>query len=856
MYRFLLGLVVILACMQVQASSGASFVIEDIRLEGLQRVSAGTVFEQLEVTTGSSVGRAQLQAISHSLFRTGLFDDIQLLRDGNVLIIRFVELPTISHIDIEGNSAIDTDSLKDGLKASELAPGYVFKRSTLERISLELERQYVSQGRYDAKITTDVVRLPRNRVLLHVNVNEGNVAVISQINIVGNKVFDNKTLLDKFQLQSTNFWSWYSSDHKYSREKLTGDLETLRSYYLDRGYVRFSIESTQVSISPDKKGVYITINVTEGERYTINSVELAGRMIVKEEELRKFVFIKEQEYFSRRKITLSSELMSTRLGNEGYTFAKVEGLPKIDDEKKQVDLTFFVEPGRRNYVRAINFNGNEGTKDEVLRREMVQMEGGWASTEKIEAGKSRLNQLGYFKSVRVDTPAVAGTDDLIDVNYNVQEQLNGSLNFSIGYAQGSGIVFGSKISQKNLLGTGNQASLEIQKNKVFESLNISFLDPYFTVHGVSRGINLFYRKTDYAKLNTLSDYQIDTKGGEVTFGYPITLRQRISFSAGYRKIDIFKGRTVPVEIDNFFKEKGQEFHEYTAGVYWRYSSLNRGLFPTDGMEHKVAFNATVPGSDLTYYTATYRTNFYFPIIYDDWVIRLRTELGYGDGYGDEERLPFFRNFRAGGLGSVKGYRANSLGPKGLPSYKAVPVVKSSASGQPVFETDASGNPIKDAKADSVLFVQQAGGDAKIVGNPNGYKPAYKKTASGGKFKAPYYLKKARSLGGNIVTEASIDLIFPTPFVENKDSIRTSIYFDAGNTFLSECYKPDDASLSDFKVHPFCATGIDFSEIRYGTGLGLTWITPIGPLTFTYSIPLNAKEGDQTEGFEFSLGQVF
>lgn len=855
MYRILLGLVFNLVCMPFCAASSAGFVIEDIRLEGLQRVSAGTVFEQLDVKNGSKVSQSDLQNISHSLFKTGLFDDIQLLRDGNVLIIRFVELPTISHIDIEGNKAIPTDSLKDGLKASELAPGYVFKRSTLERISLELERQYVSQGRYDAKITTDVVRLPRNRVLLHVNVDEGSVAVIAQVNIIGNEVFDDQTLLKNFQLQSTNFWSWYSSDNKYSREKLTGDLETLRSYYLDRGYVRFSIESTQVSISPDKKGVYITINVKEGERYTINKIELAGRMIVKEAELRRFLFIKEKEYFSRRKITLSSELMSTRLGNEGYTFAKVDGLPKIDDEKKLVDLTFFVEPGRRNYVRAINFNGNEGTKDEVLRREMVQMEGGWASTEKIEASKKRLNQLGYFKSVRVETPAVAGTDDLIDVNYNVQEQLNGSLNFSIGYAEGSGVILGSKISQKNLFGTGNQASIEVQKNKVFESLNISFLDPYYTVHGVSRGVDLFYRKTDYAQLNTLSDYQIDTKGGEISFGYPITLRQRITFSGGYRKIDIFKGNTVPSEIDLFFKEKGQEFHEYTAGVYWRYNSLNRGLFPTDGMEHKVSLNATVPGSDLTYYTLTYRTNFYFPIV-DEWAFRLRTEVGYGNGYGDEDKLPFFRNFRAGGLGSVRGYRLNSLGPKGLPSYKSVSIVKSNASGEPVFETDSSGNPIVDSSSDSLLFVQQANGDAKLVSNPNNYKPAYKKDTSGQNVKAPYFLKNARALGGNIITEASVELIFPTPFVENRESIRTSIYLDAGNTFISECFKPNDTSLSDFKTHPFCNNGVDFKELRYGTGIGLTWITPIGPLTFTYSIPLNAKEGDKTEGFEFSLGQVF
>lgn len=856
MFRYVVGFCIAVG-LSLSVQANTQFVLQDIRLEGLQRVSAGTVFAQLDIERGSEVNAQELQVISRKLFKTGLFDDIQILRDGNVLILRFVELPTISKIEIKGNSAIPTDSLKSGLKAAELAPGYVFKRSTLERISLELERQYVSQGRYDAKVTTDVVRLPRNRVLLHVKVNEGNVAVIAQINIVGNQVFTNATLIKQFQLQTTNFWSWYNSDNKYSREKLSGDLETLRSYYLDRGYVRFSIESTQVSVAPDKKGVYITINVKEGERYTISSVELAGKLIVPKKELQERILIKPSEYFSRKKITLSSELMSVRLGNEGYTFAKVEGLPKIDDDKKEVALTFFVEPRRRNYVRAINFSGNEGTKDEVLRREMLQMEGGWASTEKIEAGKSRLNQLGYFKSVRVSTPAVAGTEDMIDVNYNVQEQLSGSLNFSIGYAQGSGVILGAKVSQKNLFGSGNQASIGVQKNQTFESLDISFLDPYYTVHGVSRGINLFYRKTDYAKLNILSDYQTDIKGGEISFGYPITLRQRISFSAGYRRVDIFSGSTIPVELDLFFKEKGKEFNEYTAGVYWRYSSLNKGLFPTDGSEHKVSLNMTVPGSDLTYYTLTYRTNFYFPIVADDWVIRLRTELGYGDGYGDDDSLPFFRLFRAGGLGSVRGYRMSSLGPKGLPSYKPVAIVKTNAGGEPVYAKDGSGNPIVDNSADSLLFVLKNGkNNASLVSNPNSYKPVYAKDSSGNTFKAPYYLKEARALGGNVLTEASIELIFPTPFVDNNDALRTSIYLDAGNTFLSSCYSINDSALSDFTTHPFCTSGVNLQELRYGTGIGLTWITPIAPLTFSYSFPLNAKDGDKTESFEFSLGQVF
>src|SRR5690606_31480930 len=466
--------------------------------------------------------------------------------------------------------------LLDGLKQSGLAEGLVFKRSTLERIALELERQYVSQGRYDARITTDVERLPRNRVALDIQVEEGSVASIEHINILGNEAFSNDELLKQFQLQTSNFWSWYASDNKYSREKLAADLETLRSWYLDRGYIRFNIESTQVSLSPDKEGVYITINVTEGDIYSVKDIRLAGNLVLEESALRPLVLVKEDDTFSRQMVTYSSELMTKRLGNEGYTFAKVDGVPKINDEDRTVELTFFVEPGKRTYVRSINFTGNESTMDEVLRREMLQMEGGWASTDKIDAGKSRLDQLGFFKTVNVDTPAVPGTDDLIDVNYHVEEQLSGSLNFNIGYAAGSGMILGTSISQNNLFGTGNRMSLGVQKNDYTQSYNFSFLDPYYTIDGVSRGFNLFYRKTDFAELNTVSDYQTNIAGGNITFGYPISYRQRLSFSLGLSNTEMVPGTLVPLEIDDFVAREGDDFDEFTLGINWRYNGLNRG----------------------------------------------------------------------------------------------------------------------------------------------------------------------------------------------------------------------------------------------------------------------------------------
>jgi outer membrane protein insertion porin family len=834
----------------------APFTVTDIRLDGLQRVSAGTVFEAFPITAGDSVDDERLAEATRRLFAEGLFEDISLYRDGGILILRLVELPTITAIAIEGNKAIQTEALMDGLKQSGLAEGYVLKRATLERISLELERQYVAQGRYDASIVTEVVPLPRNRVELKIDVDEGNIATIEHINIVGNEVFPDDELLGALALQSTNFWSWYSSDNKYSREKLGGDLETLRSYYLDRGYIRFNIESTQVSVSPDKKGVYITVNVSEGEVYNIRDVKLAGELIVDESELTRLYLVKDGDVFSRRRVTYTSDLMTKRLGNEGYTFAKVNGIPKIDDEERLVDMTFFVEPGKRTYVRSIQFAGNDGTRDEILRREMIQMEGGWASTDKIESGKNRLNQLGYFKAVNVETPPVPGTDDMIDVKYTVEEQLSGSLNFNVGYAAGSGMILGASISQNNFMGSGNQMSLGVQKTDTVQSYNFSYLNPYYTIDGVSRGFNVFYRETDFENLSTVSDYQTNTYGGNVTFGYPISRQQRLSFALGYANTEMFTGVSVPAEILDFVDKEGNLFNEYTLGLTWRYSSLNRGLFPTAGMEHKVKADISVPGSDLTYYKTSYTSNYYFPITNNDWVVRLRTDLGYGDGFGDLERLPFFKNFRAGGIGSVRGYQINSLGPKGLPEYSVVDVAQVDAAGDVIYETDNLGRPVTDTSAPQVIYVRDVDGGATAISNPSGFVPAYETDSTGAVVTSPYFLESERALGGNMLVEGSLELIFPTPFIEDRRSVRSVVFLDAGNTFTDECYVPSDQDLPTFTSHPYCENGLSADKIRLSTGVGLTWVTAIGPLTFTYSIPLNEKEGDRTEGFEFTLGQVF
>ncbi len=784
-----------------------SFKVEDIRVDGLQRVSAGTVFSAFPINVGQKVGEKELAQASKSLFRTGYFNDIELLRDQNILVIKLVELPTITEINIEGNSAIETEQLKEGLKQAGLADGYVFKRSTLERLELELERQYVSQGRYDAQIDTDVKKLPRNRVSLQINVDEGSVASISNINVVGNKAFTKQDLLKQFELMPSNLWSWYNSDDKYSREKLGGDLERLRSYYLDRGYIRFNVESTQVSLSPSKENVYISVNVHEGEIYKVKEVKLAGDLVVDEAFLTPLLIMRDGQTFSRRNMTLTQDLISKRLGNEGFTFASVNGVPKINDEDKTVDITFFVEPGKRTYVRRINFSGNESTMDEVLRREMVQMEGGWASTELIEQSKSRLEQLGFFKGVNVETPKVPGSEDLIDVNYNVEEQPSGSLNLSIGYSSADGMIIGSSVSQNNFMGTGKKMSTSVNKTDSQTSLNLSFSNPYYTIDGISRGYSVFFSQTDYSELSS-GDYYTDTYGARSTFGFPINSRERLSFSLEASQTDMTVTTYAPEEILNFEEIQGNSFVEFTLGSQWSWTTLNRGLFPTAGGKQSLSLEATLPGSELEYYRATYNAQKYFPLsLNGDWTFRIRTEIGFGDGYGDTEELPFFRNFRAGGVGSVRGFTSNSLGPKGAQL------------------TDVGS-----------LYGTDVDLDGDVTDDN-------------------LWTEDLNSLGGNLLTEASMELIFPLPFVEDQRSMRSAFFIDAGNVFDTECLVLD-ADTSGNSTHPSCIEGFDADEIRVSAGVGLTWVTAIGPLTFTFARDLNSKTGDETEGFEFSLGQVF
>jgi outer membrane protein insertion porin family len=730
-------------------------------------------------------------------------------------------------------------------------------------MKMELTRQYVSQGRYDASIETDVVAEPRNRVSISINIDEGSNATIEHINIVGNTVYDDDTLLDLFELKTGGFFSFFSSSNKYSREKLKGDLEKLNSYYLDRGYLLFNSDSVQVAISPNRKSVYITVNVIEGDKYTVSNAELSGDLVLPEDDLKRFVLVQKGQVFSQALVTSTEEFITKRLGNEGYNFAKVRGIPERNEEDKTVDLKFFIDPGKRTYVRRIDFEGNARTSDEVLRREMRQIESAPASADKIELSRIRLERLGYFKEAKVDTLEVPGTDDLIDLRYSVEEQSSGSLGASVGFSQDSGLLLSANIQQNNFFGTGKQVGFGVSRSDFATSANFSYLDPYFTEDGVSRGFSVFYRTTDYEEINVAS-YTSDTYGTSVNFGYPISETERLGFDLGFNRTSIEAGVSAVKEIkssprildaiDNYFISRldsatgtytaaevledisnlpetalvdsgeegfldkyGDEFDNFTAGISWRQSTLNRGLLATRGASQSVSLEVAVPGSDLEYYKLGYEGQIYLPIS-NSFTLRFRTELGYGDGYGELENLPFYENFYAGGFGSVRGYKANTLGPRSSDAdiYRI---------SQAATAIDASGNALA-LSAQGAYVLDPVTGQLVVDSSSS-------------------FRRDPDPFGGNVLVEGSIELLFPLPFVKDQRSVRSGFFFDAGNVFSTEC---STTQLNCSKP--------DASNLRMSVGVGATWITGFGPLTFSLGRALNAERIDETEIFQFSLGRSF
>ena len=784
------------------------FLVSDIRIVGLQRVSTGSIFNVIPISVGDRIDLRKSTDIVRSLFSTEQFDDIQVSKEGNTLIISVIERPSISAIDISGNKALKTEQLLESLDGVGIKEGEVYKRSTLEKVKSELVRSYASNGRYGAGVEIEEITKPRNRIDINIIVDEGNSAKIKKINIIGNEIFTDEELLDSFELSEGSFFSFLSNNNQYSREKLVGDIETLESYYRDRGYLKFSIESSQISLSRDKKSIFITFNVNEGKKYTINNVNIIGEIPFEENIYINILENLKKETYSQAQITSIEEFFVDVLGNRGYAFAEVKGDTETIEDSNQVDLTFAVIPGKKTYTRKILFTGNHVTQDEVLRREMRQFEGAWSSNNSIEAGKVRLERLGYFKEVNVETLPVVGTEDQIDIVYSVEEETTGSVGGNLGYSD-FGLMLGFNLQEQNFLGSGNTVGIGINKNIYSESYNISFVDPYATEDGVSLGYNIYFRETDYGEFN-VANYLTNSNGLGAQFGYPISDITRLGFSLTYDKTDIDIGTLPAREIYDFVAAEGNLFETLSAQASWQRVTLNRGLFPTSGSSTVLSLSATIPGSDLNYYRANIRQRYYRPLS-NNFVFGFQGELGYLNAYGDTEETPFFQNFYAGGPRSLRGFESNTLGPRSTdaPCYEFN------------YEEETCPNLI-DTDGDGVL-------DSPYI-NP------YANTTS---------RYRDRPIGGNIKIEGSLQLIFKLPIIEDQRSIRSAFFLDFGNVFSDNC--------RDYQINCY-KPSVD--DLRYSYGVGVTWITGFGPLSLAIAKPSNAGPQERTEEFQFTVGNVF
>ncbi|SNX60638.1 Beta-barrel assembly machine subunit BamA [Nitrosomonas ureae] len=638
-----------------------SFIVKDIRVEGIQRTEAGTVFSYLPIKVGEVLDAEKATEAIKALYATGFFKDVKLKNENNILIVEVIERPAIAQISINGAKEFEKDKLLEGLKQAGISESRIFSRSLLERAELELKRQYISRGKYAVKITTTSTPLERNRVGINFDINEGRTARIKRISFVGNEKFPDKELRSILVLRRPDLLSWFTKNDQYSKQKLSADLETLRSYYLDRGYLEFNIESTQVSITPDLRDIYITINVTEGAQYSVSDIKVAGETIIPEEEVHKLILLKNGDVFAREKLTESIKLITDRLGDDGYAFANVNASPEIDYENRQAAFTFFIDPGRRVYVRRIDIEGNDRTRDEVIRREFRQMEGAWHSTSQINLSKVRVDRLGFFNSVNVETPAVPNKTDQVDIKVRVEERPTGSIMFGAGYSDRQGIILNASISQNNIFGTGNFFSLDANRGAINETYSASFTNPYATVDGLSFGVDAYKRVLDTKALTSFAAFKTDTLGAGFRFGIPIAENDIVSLGLAAENTSIGIFDSSPQRYKDFVNEFGTSTNNFPATLSWARDRRDSAIWPTSGTTHRLFGEVSVPGGDLDYYKISYNQKWYFPIT-DFFTLLINTEFGYGDGYAGKS-LPFFKNFFAGGNNSVRGYDLNSLGPR-------------------------------------------------------------------------------------------------------------------------------------------------------------------------------------------------
>ena len=795
-----------LAFFSFAVSAFDEFLITDIRIVGLQRVSIGSIFTAIPVSVGDKMNEGKVSEITRALFSTAQFNDIQIGKDGNALIISVAERPSISSIELEGNKALKSEDLLQGLEGAGISEGQVYKRSTLNGMKSELIRQYASQGRYGAGVEIETIDKPRNTIELKIIIDEGKSAKIKKVKIIGNELFSDDDLMRGFELKEGKWYSFLSNKDKYSKEKLKGDIENLESFYLDRGYLKFSIESSQVSVSKDKQDVFITLSISEGEQYKIDEVNIIGDVPLDEAIYNPILDNLKDQIYSQAQITSIEEYLVNFLGNEGYTFAEVTGNPDISEEANKVSLIFLVQPGNRTYARKILFSGNYLTNDEVLRREMRQFEGAWASDNLIEGSKLRLERLGFFKEVNVETIPVPGTEDQVDIEFTVEEESTSSIGGSIGYSD-FGMNLGLNLSDNNFLGSGNRFNLAINKSVYQEAYNISFFDPYFTMDGVSRGYSLYYRVTDYGEYN-VANYLTNSMGGGVQFGYPISDTTRIGLNLNFDNTDIDPGSLPSREIADFLASEGTVFDVFKAQAVWSKMTLNRGMFPTYGSSTDVMLQVTIPGSDLTYFKTDIKQKFYRPLGFANLVFGFDGELGYIGTYGDTKKTPFFENFYSGGPRSIRGFESNTLGPRVTPA--------------PCYEFDA-----KTGECPLIIDTDFDGIPDSIAQNPYGYQQV------------------RDPIGGNLLVEGSLQLIFKLPMVEDQRSMRSAFFIDFGNVFSTDC--------QSYQLNCY-EPSID--ELKYSVGVGVTWITGFGPMSFSFSQPFNDGIYDRTEEFQFTIGTVF